>query len=518
MQTESFLRFADCFADALLLLSPQGSILAANRVARERLGIPAVTDALPLQRFLDEPPERLSDLLTLPAAGSGAQVGLLRFRDAADGAPLLCEARALAGPDSPRLLRCLWADGEGDDRMLAASLRQLKGEIAHRQRVERALQASEAHARSVLETAADAIITIDERGLIQSFNPAAERLFGYTRAEVAGRNIKLLMPEPYRTSHDSYIHNYLDTGEKHIIGIGREVQAQRRDGTVFPIELAISEVRLGESLHFTGIIRDISERRQAEERLRQREDEARQHRERLMHVGRLSTLGELATGIAHEINQPLTAIAAYANACQRLLSLGPVATREDLLQTLDKIGQQAQRAGQVIQRLRNLIRRRDSHRELWDLNRLISETLVLAEADARLLGFRIETDLTEGHLPVVVDPVQIQQVLLNLIRNGMDAMLEAGTGVGEIRVQTCQPDTESAEVRVHDQGTGIPEALRENLFNPFFTTKPQGIGLGLSISRSIVISHGGRLGYVPNPDRGATLCFSLPLAVETEDE
>ena len=237
-------------------------------------------------------------------------------------------------------------------------------------------------------------------------------------------------------------------------------------------------------------------------------------RERLVHVGRLSTMGELAAGIAHEINQPLTAIAAYAQAGRRLLAPTDTSTAE----LLDKINHQAQRAGQVIQRLRGMIRRRDSHRELCEVNRLVQETQVLTEADARLHHFHIRMCLADQPLPVVVDPIQIQQVVINLIRNGLDAMLEAGIATGVLTIYTRRLDKDYAEIRVCDQGVGLPELLYNQLFTPFFTTKPQGIGLGLSISRSIIVSHGGKLGFIPDNQRGATFYFTLPLALDNGDD
>ncbi len=237
-------------------------------------------------------------------------------------------------------------------------------------------------------------------------------------------------------------------------------------------------------------------------------------RERLVHVGRLSTMGEFAAGIAHEINQPLTAIAAYAQAGRRLLAPTDTGTAE----LLDKINHQAQRAGQGMQRLRGMIRCRDSHRELCEVNRLVQETQVLTEADARLHHFHIRMCLADQPLPVVVDPIQIQQVVINLIRNGLDAMREAGIATGMLTIYTQRLDDDYAEIRVCDQGAGIPEALYNQLFTPFFTTKPQGIGLGLSISRSIIVSHGGKLGVIPASGCGAIVYFPLPLALDNGDD
>lgn len=518
MQTAEFLRFADCFTEALLMLSRQGSLLAVNGAGRELLGaVAGGAQSPPLAAFVSDPPERLDGYLAACALSEQPVVCSLHFNTRQDGGQMLCQGRGIdsSDPDTPILLRCLPSRNlDFDTSVMTTSLQQLHREIRRRQEVEARLQAAIAHAQAVLDMTIDAIITIDQQGLIQSFSRGAERVFGYPAAAVVGHNVSLLMPAPYHDQHDDYIRHYLETGEKRIIGIGREVQALRQDGTVFPIELAVSEIWIGKARHFTGIIHDISERKRAEQRLRQREEEARQQRERLVHVSRLSTLGELAAGIAHEINQPLTAIAAYANACQRLLVQGGSDPGE-LQTTLDKISTQAQRAGQVIKRLRGMIRRRESRREPCELNRLVQDTLVLAEADARLHAIRITTVLAAQPLLVVVDPIQIQQVLLNLIRNGIDAMLEAAVDSGEIVVQTRLHDTDDAEVRVCDQGVGIPTELRSQLFRPFFTTKTQGIGLGLSISRSIITSHGGRLFCEPNPERGVTMAFVLPLALES---
>ena len=389
----------------------------------------------------------------------------------------------------------------------------LQQELERSRLTEMKLKSAQAHAKAVLDTAVDAIITIDLDGSIQSFNPAAERMFGYTAAEVLGQNIKLLMPPPYRDEHDDYIQHYLDTNDKKIIGIGREVEGLRKGGTVFPMDLAVSEIKLQDQHHFTGIIRDISERKQAALALKQREEEARQNRERLAHISRISTMGEMATGIAHEINQPLTAIASYAQACRRMIQTGSSHT-DELLRTMDKISVQAQRAGDVIQRLRNFIRKRESKRELCDLNALVRETILLAETDARVHDFRVEVALHQQSLLVVVDPIQIQQVILNLLRNAMEAMAgvaDASESV-TVTVATALHDPKAAQVLVTDRGTGVTEEIAERMFHPFFTTKSTGMGMGLSISRSIITSHGGSMGVAGNPERGITVYFTLPRA------
>jgi len=312
--------------------------------------------------------------------------------------------------------------------------------------------------------------------------------------------VSMLMPEPYRSQHDGYIHRYASTGERRIIGLGREVEAQRKDGSTFPIELSVGEFRTGGDHGFVGIIRDLTERK-AQTR------EAEDLRARLTHVGRLGTLGEMVSGIAHEVNQPLTAISNYASACRRLVQAGAV-DGDELAQALEKIGAQAERAGQVIRGLRALVRRRDEQREPLDLNRLIRDVVKLVEFEVRQAGYRLELDLAEPLPEVAGDAVQIQQVVLNLIRNGLDAMLEQARG-DTLRVETLV-DHGRVEIRVTDSGPGLPPQAQERLFEPFFTTKPHGIGLGLSICKSIVNAHRGELTGEAAPAGGARFRVRLP--------
>ena len=478
---------------------------------------------------------------------------------------------------------------------------------------------------ALLTAAVDAIVMIDERGRIETFSAAAERMFGYEAAEVIGRNVSLLMPEPYQDQHDGYLHSYLTTGRAKIIGIGREVEAKRKDGTVFPIDLSVGEFAVGSERGFVGIIRDITDKKRAEEKLtslgkiieesvneiyvfdadtlkfmevnrgarenlgytlkelreltpvdlkplftresfdrlllplrngetekvtfstrHRRKDgneypvsvhlqlgrygavpsffaiildateqeeikrKERQHREQLTHVARLSTLGEMAAGIAHEINQPLTAITTYAQACLRFIESGDIDS-EDLQSALRKVGEQGQRAGQVIQKLRALVKQGAAPRELVDCNQLIRDTMTLGDADARDHGVAVHLDLTAGLPPVYVDTVQIQQVLLNLIRNSIDAMGNTEHKAEGIRITSAQSDPNVVEISVVDRGSGVSEEAESELFNPFFTTKESGMGMGLSISRSLVAAHGGKLRFARNPGGGSTFSFSLPI-------
>src|SRR5690349_18866138 len=304
---------------------------------------------------------------------------------------------------------------------------------------------AESRFNALLDAAVDAIILIDPRGRISRFNVAAERMFGYTEAEVIGHNVSMLMPEPYRSQHDGYLHRYGSTGERRIIGIGREVEARRKDGSTFPIDLSVGEFQAQpvptghhrrtdddqQDHGFVGIIRNLTERK-AQTR------EAEGLRARLTHVGRLGTLGEMVSGIAHEVNQPLTAISNYASACRRMVQSGTIGG-EELAGALDKIGAQAERAGQVIRGLRALVRRRDEQREPLDVNQLIRDVIKLVEFEVRQAGYHLVLQLSEPLPAVSGDAVQIQQVVLNLIRNGLDAMLERAGG-DRIAVETVVAD------------------------------------------------------------------------------
>jgi two-component system sensor kinase FixL len=494
--------------------------------------------------------------------------------------------------------------------------------------------------RSLLDAAVDAIIVIDHRGRIEQFSAAAQRIFGYEADEILGQNVRVLMPAPFHGEHDRYMDNYQATGEARIIGIGREVKAQRKDGSVFPCELAVGEVQGSTPRRFIGFIRDISLRKLAEERLRrsetelrvaqelanlgnyvvhldgsepdyyspqlcrilgvdlaqgsasfslllerwvhpadrekleraiaeldlpagtfdveyrvvlqdgtlsylhhiaqvtrdshgapmkhvgtihditdrrQTEDEARQMQERLTHFARLSTMGEMAAGLAHEINQPLAAIATYAQACQRFVR-SPTRDDSDVLEALTQISAQALRAGEVIRRLRNFVKNREVKREPVDCNRLLDDLRTLAETDARLHNIHLRIE-AEPDLPLVyADPIQLQQVVLNLVRNAIDAMAEAPQSQREVLLSTRRQPEGEVEIIVADRGSGLAPEAAEHLFNPFFTTKSGGTGLGLAISRSIVRAHGGRLWHTPNVGPGARFHFTLPASPASTEE
>jgi two-component system sensor kinase FixL len=362
----------------------------------------------------------------------------------------------------------------------------------------------EAEVLAMLRTAVDGIVLIDETGRIETVNDAALRMFGYSEAELIGQPVDILMGEPDRSRHTGYLARYLATGDARIIGIGRDLEAQARDGRRIPIHLSVSEVRLeGGTRRFTGFIRDLSEQRATLATLAEQ-------RERLAHVGRLSTMGEMTASIAHEINQPLTAISMYAQSGIRMLD------RDDppldkLAAALDKLNTQCLRAGSIIERIQRFTRAESASREPVQINALLEELVKLAEGDARLHSLELAFELADGLPLLLADPIQIQQVALNLIRNAIDAMSEIDCAHGRmIRITTRALPEGSVEVAVTDQGPGVPEDRRELLFAPFHTTKKDGMGMGLSICRTIIAEHGGILGYRAATGPGAVFWFTLP--------
>lgn len=353
--------------------------------------------------------------------------------------------------------------------------------------------------RSVLETVPDAMVVIDHQGVILLFSAAAERLFGYTGDEVRGRNVSMLMPSPYRDQHDSYLARYLATGERRIIGIGRVVVGQRKDGGTFPMELTVGEVRHEGERLFTGFVRDLTERQRTEARLQELQFE-------LLHASRLRSMGQMAAALAHELNQPLTATANYVKAAQRLLDgAKPNPTR--LRQALDLAAQQTLRSGEIIRRLRRFVARGEVERQPESVTKLIEEASALALVGAKERGIHVDLGLDADVPPVVVDRVQIQQVLLNLIRNAIEAMQDMPQ-----RGLTVSLGMDDGMVRVNiaDTGPGVAPDVRDRLFQPFVTTKEDGMGIGLSVCRTIVEAHGGRLWMEPNPKGGSVFCFTVP--------
>ncbi|UIJ70982.1 PAS domain S-box protein [Aurantimonas sp. HBX-1] len=370
-----------------------------------------------------------------------------------------------------------------------------------------ALAASEMHIGSILDTVLDATVVIETNGNIISFNAAATRQFGYQEEEVLGENVRILMPEPYRREHDGYMERYLETGEKRIIGVDRVVFGRRKDGTTFPMKLAVGEFKVGNRTLFTGFVRDLTEREESAARLNEIEGE-------LARLARLNELGEMASTLAHELNQPLSAIANYAQGCVRLLRDMDDSLASRLREALEETAQQSLRAGNIIRHLREFVTRGESQKLPEDIRGLIEEAGTLALVGSRERGIQSHFEFSPGADRVLVDRVQIQQVLINLMRNAMEAMRDSPKR--ELQVRTSFNGQGDVIVEVSDTGHGISDEVAAQLFRPFVTTKPGGMGIGLSISKRIVESHGGTISISGNRHGGATFRFSLP-AMKNED-
>ena len=360
--------------------------------------------------------------------------------------------------------------------------------------------------RSILATVPDAMIIIDTSGVITYFSAAAEQMFGYGSEEVLGQNIRLLMPEPDREHHDDYMRRYLETGQARIIGIGRFTVARRRNGEVFPIQLSIGEAGTGDGRVFSGFVRDLTEREEARVHLEELQNE-------IAHVSRVSAMGTMASSLAHELNQPLTAIANYVEGARDLLDNPTPDILETVREVLDDAARESVRAGQIVRGLRDFIGRGTAERRAENLPRLINQANALALIGAREMGIDVDLALDPQAETVFVAGVQVQQVLVNLIRNAAEAMESSDRRRLSIRTQRLSK--EFVQVSVTDSGQGFaPESL-DRLFEPFFSTKGEGMGLGLSICRTIVESLGGSI-WAEQAAGGMTFNFTL-LSADTED-
>lgn len=367
--------------------------------------------------------------------------------------------------------------------------------------------ARQAHLQSILATIPDAMIVIDARGAIQSFSTAAESLFGYDAGEVLGGNIKMLMPSPYREHHDGYLNRYIQTGEKRIIGIGRIAVGQRKDGSTFPMELSIGEMRSNGDRFFTGFIRDLSERQKTEARLQELQSE-------LVHISRLTAMGEMASALAHELNQPLSAITNYMKGSRRLLEGRTDEDSAMIRDALEHAAGQALRAGEIIRRLRDFVARGESETRIHGIRKLVEEAGALAMVGAKDHGIRVTYDFDPSFDYILADKIQIQQVLLNLMRNAIEAMDQSERR--ELTIATKPADDKMLEVRISDTGSGIDEEIMARLFQPFVTDKATGMGVGLSISRTIIEAHGGRIWAEANAEGGSDFRFTLRSAMKEQ--
>lgn len=357
------------------------------------------------------------------------------------------------------------------------------------------------HLASILASVPDGMVVTDESGKVLAFSRAAEALFGFTAEEMIGKPVNILMAGRDRTNHDNYIGNYLRTGERQIIGKGRVVIAARKDGTLFPIDLKIGEARIGEHFLFTAFIRDLTEQQRSELRMQEMQSE-------LVHFSRLSAVGTMASALAHELNQPLTAVANYLEASRDLIDSPDPETREVLREALSEAARQAVRAGEIVRKLRSYVSRGEVDARPVELPPLLSDAIALCRISRDLTDIPVKLDLGEGTERVTGDPIQIQQVVINLIRNAMDALAETPDARIVVRVLPAEEDGFVA-VEVCDNGPGLSAEMKESIFKPFATTKSQGMGLGLSICQTIIEAHGGTIRAVSPPEGGTCFRFTL---------
>ena len=359
---------------------------------------------------------------------------------------------------------------------------------------------------ALLDAAVDAIVVIDDKGGVNEFNAAAEIMFGFTREEILGRNVSVLMPPNHGEHHDEYIARHIRTGERRIIGRGREVEGRRRDGTTFPLYLSVGRAQSDAGISFVGILRDISERRRYESEItRQQQDISR--------IGRRATAGELAAALAHELNQPLAAIATFSGAAKRFLERA--GTDEEAMAqcrtALEQIEQQSLRAGDVIGRIRTFVGSDDTAHDRVSARELINEIVPILELDTRAEGVSLSTSLSGGDLILDVDKIQIQQVLINLVRNAVDATAEVREQRSPaVRLETRIVDANRLAFKVSDNGSGIPDAFVDDLFTPFRSTKKSGLGMGLAISKSIIEAHADTIRFETSRE-GTSFEFCLPV-------
>ena len=354
---------------------------------------------------------------------------------------------------------------------------------------------------TIFNTLVDGLILIDAKGIIRRYNPACEKIFGYNREEMIGQNVSLLMPEPDRRQHDIYIKNYKTSREPKIIGIGRDVEGQRKSGETFPMYLSVGEINTNETISYIGIIRDLSDASK-----RRAEFEALQQAH--FHLSRISAMDQMGAAIAHELNQPLTAIMNYLDAAQIRLAQKDDFDVTLLTPILEKSSAQAKRAASILSRLRRFIETGDIEKQLCDIEVVIRSALELTLPQFKNSSISIKFEFADNLDFILASDVQLQQVLVNLIKNACEAMSDS-----EIRILTLKAEKDTSQavkVSVSDTGIGLSDAALKSIFDPFTTFKQGGLGVGLSISRSIIANHDGRLWAERNTPDGMAFYFTIP--------
>lgn len=390
---------------------------------------------------------------------------------------------------------------EGDD-LLPSGFGQIMRDVTSEEFQARSLEVNAVLLRSILATIPDGLVVIDIGGDILMFSKAAEAMFGYTAAEVLGRRVGILIPDRHREMHDVNMALYRMTGEASLIGRKRRVIGRRKDGSEFPCSLQLAEAVGGGQRMIAGFVHDLS----LEESTNAKVEELQRE---LAHISRLHEMEALATTIAHELNQPLMAVANIVQTTSELLANREPPSRKILSEALAHAGRETLRAGDILRRLRMFLARGELEKTLEDPRKLAEDAIYFGSTSARYRQIVCKLETPSSLPPILVDRVQLQQVILNLVKNAVQSIGENGTITVSITA-----DQHQMRFAVCDTGPGVPPERIDRLFEPFSTSKNDGMGLGLPICRSIIESHGGKIWYEPTIGGGATFIFTLPLIIE----